>query len=70
MVDEVATEAVKRYLSHEKLEQLSRYGAERAKELDLDKLTEEESEDYVGLLFGPSCSVNTSKTPVPAYFFP
>ena len=45
--DELAAEALKRYLTHEKLEELARYGEERAEALGLDKLTEEEREEYV-----------------------
>ena len=60
-VDEVATEAVKRYLAHEKLEELSRYGAERAKAMGLDKLSEDEQMDYVNRGIRESRNENRSR---------
>ena len=35
--DDLAADALKRYIAHDKLEELSRYGRRRAKELGLDK---------------------------------
>jgi len=46
-VDELVTEAVRRYLGRKSLDELSRYGAERAKEMGLDKFSEDEQIDYV-----------------------
>ena len=46
-VDEVVTAAVKRYLARKTLDDLSRYGADRARELGLDKRSEDEQMDYV-----------------------
>jgi hypothetical protein len=45
--DDLATDALKRYIAHEKLEELSRFGRERAKELGLDKPTEEQAMAFV-----------------------
>jgi hypothetical protein len=46
--DDLAADALKRYIAHERLEELSRYGRDRAKELGLDKPTEEHSRDGRG----------------------
>lgn len=45
--DDLATDALKRYIAHEKLDELSRYGWDRAKALGLDKPTEEEALAFV-----------------------
>lgn len=45
--EEVAEEALKRYLGDEELDKLSRYGWLRAKEAGLDQMSEEECEAYV-----------------------
>lgn len=45
--DDLAADALKRYLAHEKLEELSRYGRHRAREIGLDTLSENEREEYV-----------------------
>ena len=50
--DDLATDALKRYIAHEKLEELSRYGRERAKELGLDKPTEEQAMAFVERVIG------------------
>jgi len=42
----------KTHIAHEKLEELSRYGRERAKELGLDKSTEEQGMAFVERLIG------------------
>jgi uncharacterized protein YdeI (YjbR/CyaY-like superfamily) len=60
-VDEVAAEALKRYIAHEKLDELTRYGEERAKELGLDKLTEEEREEYVNRVIQESRNETRSR---------
>ena len=41
------TDTLKRYIAHEKLEELSRYGRDRARALGLDKPTEEEALAFV-----------------------
>jgi Arc/MetJ-type ribon-helix-helix transcriptional regulator len=46
-VDELVTEAVRRYLGRKALDELPRYGADRAREMGLDKLSEDEQMDYV-----------------------
>ena len=45
--DDLVTDALKRYIAHENLEELSRYGRDRAKALGLDKPTEEEALAFV-----------------------
>ena len=45
--DELAADALKRYIAHEQLEELSRFGQERAKHMGLDQLSEEEREAYI-----------------------
>lgn len=45
--DDIAAEALKRYIAHEKLEELSRYGQQRAREMGLDRLSEEEAAAFV-----------------------
>ena len=45
--DDLVTDALKRYIAHEHLEELSRYGRVRAKALGLDKPTEEEALAFV-----------------------
>ena len=45
--DDLAADALRRYIAHERLEELSRYGRERAKEVGLDKLTEEQALAFV-----------------------
>ena len=45
--DDLVTDALKRYIAHESLEELSRYGRGRAKALGLDKPTEEEAIAFV-----------------------
>lgn len=46
-VDELTAEVLKRYIVREKLDELSRYGQQRAREMGLDKLSEEEQMEYV-----------------------
>ena len=50
--DDLAADALRRYIAHEKLEGLSRYGQERAKNLGLDKPTEEQSMAFVERVIG------------------
>ena len=45
--DDLAADALRRYIAHERLEELSGYGRERAKEVGLDKLTEEQAMAFV-----------------------
>jgi len=45
--DEVGAVALKRYLAHEKLGELARYGEERMRTLGLDKLPEDERDEFV-----------------------
>ncbi len=45
--DDLAADALKRYIAHEKLEELSRYGHERTKDLGLDKPAEDEAMAFV-----------------------
>jgi predicted transcriptional regulator len=45
--EDLASDALKQYLAHEQLNELSRYGQERAQNLGLEKLSEEEREAYV-----------------------
>jgi|GEM_PF-3793595 hypothetical protein len=45
--DDLAADALKRYIAHERLEELSGYGRARAKELGLDKPTEEQAAAFV-----------------------
>ena len=45
--DDLAADALRRYIAHERLEELSRYGRELAKEVGLDKLTEEQAMAFV-----------------------
>jgi predicted DNA-binding protein len=45
--DDLAAEALTRYIAHQELEELSRYGQERAKELGLDQPTEEQAMAFV-----------------------
>ena len=45
--DDLVADALRRYIAHERLEELSRYGRERAKEAGLDKLTEEQALAFV-----------------------
>lgn len=46
-VDELAAEVLKRFVIREKLDELSRYGRQRAREMGLDKLSEEDPMEYV-----------------------
>jgi hypothetical protein len=50
--DDLAADALKRYIAHEKLEELSRYGRERAKDLGLDKPTEKQAVAFVERVIG------------------
>jgi hypothetical protein len=45
--DELAAEAVRRYLAHEKLDELSRYGHRKARELGIEDLSAEERDEFV-----------------------
>jgi predicted transcriptional regulator len=45
--DEIAAEALRRYIAHEKLEELSRYGQQRGREMGLDRLSEDEAMAFV-----------------------
>lgn len=45
--DELAADALKRYLAHQKLDELSRYGQRKARELGIENLTAEEREQFV-----------------------
>jgi hypothetical protein len=45
--EEVGAVALKRYLAHEKLGELTRYGEERIRTLGLDMLPEEERDEFV-----------------------
>lgn len=45
--DDLAAEALKRYLVHEKLEELALFGQRRVREMGLDKLSEAEKEAYI-----------------------
>jgi hypothetical protein len=60
-VDELVTEAVRRYLGRKSLDELSRYGAERAKEMGLDKLSEEEQVEYVNRVIKESRTENRNR---------
>jgi Arc/MetJ-type ribon-helix-helix transcriptional regulator len=60
-VDELVTEAVRRYLGRKSLDELSRYGAERAKEMGLDKLSEDEQIDYVNRTIKESRKENRNR---------
>jgi hypothetical protein len=60
-VDEVVTAAVKRYLARKTLDDLSRYGADRARELGLDKMSEDEQMDYVNRVIQESRKENRSR---------
>jgi hypothetical protein len=55
------TEAVRRYLGRKSLDELSRYGTERAKEMGLDKLSEDEQMDYVNRAIKESRDENRSR---------
>ena len=50
--DELAADALRRYIAHDKLEELSRDGWERAKRLGLDKPTEEQAMAFVERVIG------------------
>lgn len=50
--DDLAADALKRYIAHESLEVLSDYGRERAKELGFDKPTEEQAVAFVERVIG------------------
>jgi predicted transcriptional regulator len=50
--DDLAADALRRYIAHERLEELARYGRDRAKELGLDKPTEEEAVAFVERVIG------------------
>lgn len=45
--DDLVTDALKRYIAHEKLEELSGYGRDRARALGFDKPTDEEALAFV-----------------------
>jgi Arc/MetJ-type ribon-helix-helix transcriptional regulator len=60
-VDELVTEAVRRYLGRKSLDELSRYGTERAKEMGLDKLSEDEQMDYVNRAIKQSRNENRNR---------
>ena len=45
--DDFAAAALKRYIAHEQLEELARYGRERARAMGLDQLSEDEQMAYV-----------------------
>jgi hypothetical protein len=60
-VDELVTEAIRRYLGRKRLDELSRYGAERAKEMGLDKLSEEEQMEYVNRIVKESRTENRNR---------
>jgi hypothetical protein len=60
-IDELVTEALKRYLAHQKLEELSSYGAEHMRELGLDNLSEDAQMEYVNRSIKESRSKNRSR---------
>jgi Arc/MetJ-type ribon-helix-helix transcriptional regulator len=60
-VDELVTEAVRRYLGRKSLDELSRYGAERAKAMGLDKLSEDEQMDYMNRAIKESRNQNPNR---------
>ena len=60
-VDELVTEAVRRYLGRKTLDELSRYGADRAREMGLDKLSEDEQMDYVNRVVKESRNENRNR---------
>jgi hypothetical protein len=45
--DEVGAVALKRYLAHEKLGELAHYGEERMRALGLDRVPEDERDEFV-----------------------
>jgi hypothetical protein len=45
--DDLAAAALKQYIGHEQLENLARYGRERARAMGLDQLSEDEQMAYV-----------------------
>ena len=60
-VDELVTEAVRRYLGRKTLDELSRYGVERARQMGLDKLSEDEQVDYVNRVIKDSRNENRNR---------
>ena len=60
-VDELVTEAVRRYLGRKTLDELSRYGADRAREMGLDQLSEDEQMDYVNRVIKESRDDNRNR---------
>jgi Arc/MetJ-type ribon-helix-helix transcriptional regulator len=60
-IDELITEAVRRYLGRKTLDELSRYGADRAREMGLDKLSEDEQMDYVNRVIKESRNENRNR---------
>jgi hypothetical protein len=46
-VDELAAEVLKRFVIREKLDEVSRYGHQRARDMGLHKLSEEDRMEYV-----------------------
>lgn len=45
--DEVAADALKRYIARQKLDALAQFGQQRAAEMGLDRLSEAEREEHV-----------------------
>jgi predicted transcriptional regulator len=45
--DDLAEDALKRYIAHDKLEELSRFGQQRARELGLDNPTDDQAMAFV-----------------------
>jgi len=45
--DDLAADALKRYIAHDKLEELARFGQQRAKELGLDNPTDDRAMAFV-----------------------
>jgi hypothetical protein len=45
--DDLAADALKRYIAHDKLEELARFGQQRAKELGLDNPTDDQAMAFV-----------------------
>ena len=57
-VDELVTEAVRGYIGRKTLDKLSCYSVERAREMGLDKLSEDEQMDYVNRVIKNSRNEN------------
>jgi hypothetical protein len=45
--DDLAADALKRYIAHEKLDELTGVGLQCTREMGLDKLSDEERDEYI-----------------------